>query len=61
MPLSERNRRIKMKDEEIKIEYRHDGKIPIGIWIVWGGFGIWAVYYLLKYALPDFLIWMKQM
>lgn len=50
-----------MKDEEIKIEYRHDGKIPIGIWIVWGGFAIWAIYYLLKYAVPDFLIWMKKM
>ncbi len=61
MPHFERNRRIKMKDEEIKIEYRHDGKIPIGIWIVWGGFAIWAIYYLLKYAVPDFLIWMKKM
>lgn len=47
-------------DEPIKIEYRPDGKIPIGIWIVWGAFAVWAVYYSFKYAVPDLLIWLRS-
>lgn len=47
-------------DEPIQIEYRPDGKIPIGIWIVWAGFAAWAIYYSAKYAIPDLLIWLRQ-
>ncbi|MBL8694640.1 MAG: hypothetical protein JNJ88_11140 [Planctomycetes bacterium] len=46
--------------EEIKIEYRPDGKIPIGIWLVWVSFAIFAVYYGSSYVWPDFVHWMSE-
>lgn len=47
-------------DEPIKIEYRPDGKIPMGIWLVWTGFAAWAIYYSVKYAIPDLVIWLRE-
>lgn len=47
-------------DDPVQIEYRPDGKIPIGIWIVWAIFAAWAIYYSAKYAIPDLVIWLRQ-
>lgn len=45
--------------DEAEVTYRDDGKIPIGIWVVWLGFAIFAVVYAYRYAWPDFLVWLE--
>lgn len=43
-----------------ELQYREDGKIPVGIWIVWAGFAVWAAWYAATYAWPDFLAWLHE-
>lgn len=54
--MSETNR----PDEPVRIEYRPDGKIPVGIWLVWLGFAVWGIWYSIKYAIPDLMLWLRQ-
>ena len=42
------------------IAYREDGRIPIGIAVVWALFGVWAVWYSARYAWPDFVAWLRE-
>jgi hypothetical protein len=37
-----------------------DGEIPVGIWIVWLAFAVFAVIYVYRYAWPDFLVWIQS-
>ena len=46
--------------DEPKIQYREDGKIPIGIWIVWLAYAVFAIVYASKYAWPDFVKWVSE-
>lgn len=43
-----------------EITYREDGNIPVGIWLVWLGFFAFAIYYISRWAAPDFLVWWKE-
>jgi hypothetical protein len=46
--------------DEPKIQYREDGKIPIGIWIVWLAYAVFAIVYASRYAWPDFVKWVAE-
>ncbi|MBI3817464.1 MAG: hypothetical protein HY286_02145 [Planctomycetes bacterium] len=45
---------------DVEITYREDGKIPIGIWIVWIAFFVFMIIYVSKWALPDFQQWWHE-
>ncbi|MFN0204965.1 MAG: hypothetical protein ACKVS6_01470 [Planctomycetota bacterium] len=47
-------------DADVKITYRADGKIPMGIWVVWLGFFIYCIFYIIKYVVPDFAKWASE-
>ena len=58
--MSEKNNPVDLKDDapEEGILY-HGNKIPKGLRWIYAAFGIWALFYLTKYVMPDLLTWLK--
>ncbi|MCY4643498.1 MAG: hypothetical protein OXB88_02675 [Bacteriovoracales bacterium] len=46
--------------DDTEIENNHNNKIPLFIKLAWMILLIWAISYLLIYALPDFMEWMRK-
>lgn len=47
-------------ESDVKITYRADGNIPMGIWLVWLAFFVFSIYYIIKYVVPDFTKWASE-